>query len=316
MKALIPTNTAPATRDYSDVMRMLLESKRSMATRKGYGRDIEHFFAAMAPGRPFPGVVNEYLQLDRSEAVIVLLQYRADLQHKGLAPNTINRKLAAVKSLVAFAHRIGQCSWKLDDVQGEKVEAYRDVSGISVAQVAAMLNIPDRGTVKGKRDYAAVRLLWENALRRNEVVACDVGDFDREARTLAITGKGRVQKEFITVSDKTAQALIEWLQARGGVDPCEPLFISLSNYQRGHRMTGTALYNLIDTLAKGAGIPKQMSPHRMRHSAITAALEALNGDVTKVQQLSRHKSIATVMIYADRVKNEQGDVTNLLSALA
>lgn len=316
MQALTTTTTAPAVqRDYSDVLRMLLESKRSEATRKGYAREIEQFFKAMAPGRPFPGVVNEFLQLGRSEAIVILLQHRADLQQEGKAPATINRRLAAVKSLVKFAHKIGACAFKLDDVEGEKVEAYRDVSGVSVAQIAAMLNVPDRNTVKGKRDFAAVRLLWENALRRNEVVSCNVGDFDPEGK-LSIIGKGRAQRETISISEKTTAAIIAWLETRGDVAPDAPLFVSVSNYQNGHRMTGTALYNLITDIAGKAGIPKKMSPHRMRHSAITAALEALNGDVTKVQQLSRHKSIATVMIYADRVKNEQGNVTNLLSALA
>ena len=306
-------------RDYSDVVRMLLESKRSENTRRGYRKDLEKFFREMhVTGREMcPETVNEFLSLPRAQAVSVVLQYKADLIHKGLAEATINRRLAAIKSLVNFARKVDRCSWDLSDIEGEKVESYRDVSGASVAQVANMLQIPDQGTAKGKRDYAIMRLLWENALRRNELVSCNIKDFDQESRTLSITGKGRgSQKDIISLSEKTAEAVNEWLQARGETDQEKPLFISLSNNQRGHRMTGTAVYNLIDTIARQAGIDKQFSPHRIRHSAITAALEALNGDVTKVQQLSRHKSIQTVMIYNDRRKNEQGEVTNVLSALA
>ena len=307
---------ATVRRDYTDTQRMWLDTKRSVTTRKGYSEDVRRFFAKMAPAMEFPAVVSEFLSFTRNEAVVIFLQYRADLQQEGLAPSTINRRLAAVKSLVKFANSIGHCAWTLDDIKGEKVEGYRDVSGPSVAQIAAMLQVPNQDTPKGKRDYALIRLLFENALRRNEVVGCNVSDFDPDGRTLAIIGKGRVQRETVTLSEKVSRAITSWLETRGELSGDAPLFTSVSNNQRGHRMTGTALYKLICEVGQAAGIPKTVSPHRMRHSAITTALEHLNGDVCKVQQLSRHKDISTVMIYADKLKNEQGDVTNLLSALA
>ena len=41
-----------------------------------------------------------------------------------------------------------------------------------------------------------------------------------------------------------------------------------------------------------------MFPHRIRHSVITAALDATEGNVRKVQKLSRHKNLNTLMVYA------------------
>jgi integrase/recombinase XerC len=55
-----------------------------------------------------------------------------------------------------------------------------------------------------------------------------------------------------------------------------------------------------------------MSPHRIRHSAITAALDATNGDVRKVQRFSRHKKLDTLMIYDDNRSNMQGEISDLL----
>jgi len=307
--------TAPQ-RDYSDVLRMLLQDKRSENTRRAYRRDIENFFRAMT-GRSCPEVIDEFLQLERPQAVAVVLQYKADLMEQNLAEATINRRLAAIKSLVNFARKVGRCSYDLADVQGEKVQSYRDVSGVAVEQVATMLDAPDRGTLKGKRDYAILRLLWENALRRGELVTCNIGDFDPEARKLSILGKGRgTQREIITLSEKAALSLIDYLEARGETDPERPLFVSVSNYQKGNRLTGSALYCLVAQVAQAAGIKKMMSPHRMRHTSITAALEATGGAVDRVQQLSRHKNVATVMLYNDRRKDSQGEVTGLLSAMA
>jgi integrase/recombinase XerC len=64
-----------------------------------------------------------------------------------------------------------------------------------------------------------------------------------------------------------------------------------------------------------AGIQKRFSPHRIRHSGITQALEATQGDVRRVQKLSRHKNIQTLLIYDDHRRNSQGEITNLLSDL-
>jgi integrase/recombinase XerC len=58
-----------------------------------------------------------------------------------------------------------------------------------------------------------------------------------------------------------------------------------------------------------------VSPHRIRHWSITAALDATAGDVRKVQKLSRHANLNTLMIYDDNRINHQGEVTQLLDDL-
>ncbi len=58
-----------------------------------------------------------------------------------------------------------------------------------------------------------------------------------------------------------------------------------------------------------------MNFHRIRHSAITAALDATEGDVRKVQKLSRHANLNTLMIYDDNRTNAQKDITDLLDGM-
>jgi integrase/recombinase XerC len=58
-----------------------------------------------------------------------------------------------------------------------------------------------------------------------------------------------------------------------------------------------------------------MSPHRVRHSSITAALEVSGGNVRKVQRLSRHAKLDTLMIYNDNRQNLQGEISGLLADL-
>jgi len=93
------------------------------------------------------------------------------------------------------------------------------------------------------------------------------------------------------------------------------MFIATNGRHRGHRLTGETVRVIVAKTAEDAGISKQMSPHRIRHSSITAALEATNGDVVKVQKLSRHSKVDTVMIYNDRRDGLQAEISNILSKL-
>jgi integrase/recombinase XerC len=299
-----------------DILTSLLADKRSLNTRRAYEKDLRYFFLAAYGQKPTEPVIAQFLQLNRFEAIAIVLRYKSDLIAQGLKESTINRRLSALKSLVNFAAKLGKCNWNLDDVQTETVQTYRDTTGIKPDGIRTMLLQIDRTTLKGKRDFAILRLLWDNALRRNEVVSANIGDFDFEGRSLQILGKGRgSQKSLISLSMGTTNAIQDWLSQLKTKNSDRPLFQSLDPVNQGHRLTGTAIYQIVDQLARDSGITKKMSPHRIRHSAITAALDATNGNVRKVQKLSRHKKLDTLMLYDDNRTNMQGEVSSLLGDL-
>lgn len=296
-----------------DLISQLLQDKRSANTRAAYERDLRDFFGVVANApKPSPQLVAEFLSLDRFAAVSLVLKYKAYLLQKGLKPATINRRLAAIKSLVKFARKVGKCSYSLEDIEGEKNQAYRDTTGIGVDVFKRVLKQCDRSTLKGLRDYAILHLFWSNALRRNEVASLDIKDFDPSNKTLAIVGKGQAQKQIVTISEATTQVISTWLNARKTITPDSPLFVAVSYNRNGHRITGDALRQLVEGYCRKAGVTKKMSPHRIRHSSITHALDEAN-DVRRVQKLSRHKKIETVLIYDDNRTNFQGELSSMLS---
>lgn len=299
-----------------DILTALLTDKRSLNTRRAYEKDLDYFFRAAYGQKPTEIVIAQFLQLNRFEAIAIALRYKSDLIARGLKESTINRRLSALKSLVNFAAKLGKCNWNLNDVTTETVQSYRDTTGIKPDGIRKMLLSIDRTSVKGKRDFAILRLLWDNALRRNEVVSANIGDFDAEARSLQILGKGRgSQKNLISLNTGTISAIQDWLSCVEPKSNNQPLFHALDPVYRGHRLTGTAIYQIVDRIARDSEISKQMSPHRIRHSAITAALDATNGNVRKVQKLSRHKKLDTLMLYDDNRTNMQGEVSSLLGDL-
>ncbi len=300
----------------SDILTALLSDKRSLNTRRAYEKDLRYFFLAAYGQKPTEAVIAQFLQLNRFEAIAIALRYKSDLIAKGLKESTINRRLSALKSLVNFAAKLGKCNWNLDDVQTEAVQTYRDTTGLKPEGIRTMLLSIKRDTTKGKRDFAILRLLWDNALRRNEVVSANIGDFDYEMRSLQILGKGHgSQKSPISLNTGTANSIQDWLSCIETKNTDQPLFHALDRAHHGHRLTGTAIYQIVDRIGRDSKTSKHMSPHRIRHSAITAALDATNGNVRKVQKLSRHKKLDTLMLYDDNRTNMQGEVSSLLGDL-
>lgn len=299
-----------------DILAELLADKRSPETRRAYARDLKDFFLSVTNQEPSQALVTEFLTLDRFAAVSLVLRYKALLIEKGLKEATVNRRLAALRSLVKFAQKVGRCGWSLEEIEGEKLRQYRDTSGVDPDAYRAMLATCDRSTPRGLRNYAILRLLWDNALRRGEVSKCQVKDFNSAAGTLQILGKGRgTQVETINLSAATVAAIAAWLLTRTLESQEIPLFTALDRASQGHRLSGNALYEIVQDAAKSAGIAKRMSPHRVRHSSITAALDATEGNVREVQKLSRHRRLDTLMIYDDNRAGAQKKVTDLLSNL-
>ncbi len=296
--------------DWDRVLTDWLNTKRSPHTQRVYRRDIENFLADLNLE------LGKFLTLDRHGAYAIVSRYKGELIKNNLKSATINRRLAAIKSLVSFAYNCGHCEFMLESVKGEKLCAYRDTTGIDPETFKRVLGGIDRTSLKGIRDYALLILLWSNALRRSEVSKANIGDFDPVTKTLRIFGKGRGNNsEIVSLGIATVRAIEAWLEARGEHQPDKALFVSVNPGYSDGRLCTQGIYTIVKTRCQDAGITKIMSPHRIRHSAITAALDATNGDVRRVQKLSRHSSLNTLLIYDDNRRNHQGEVTDILDSL-
>ncbi len=299
------------TTDWEQVLNDWLATKRSKNTQRVYRKDIVNFLDH------HDGLtLGKFMGGDRHTAHELLTRYKGQMITKELTPSTINRRLAAIKSLVSHAYSCGHCEFTLETVKSEKMTQYRDTSGIDIDRFKTVLNGVDRSSIIGVRDYALLVLLWSNALRRGEVSKANIKDFDPDGMTLRIFGKGRgTEAETVSLGQGTVMAISAYLELRGNVDPDDPLFVAHKLGYVGHRLHTNSIYNIVKKRCESAGIKKLMSPHRIRHSAITTALDKTNGDVRRVQKLSRHANLNTLMIYDDNRLNAQKDMTELLDGL-
>mgnify|MGYP000258716177 FL=1 len=72
---------------------------------------------------------------------------------------------------------------------------------------------------------------------------------------------------------------------------------------------------MVRKFSESAGIDKVVSPHRIRHSAITAYLDASDGNIRAAQGLSRHSNLNTLNRYDDNRHKYQAIATNTLADL-
>jgi integrase/recombinase XerC len=300
------------------------------STRKQYVKAIENFCQFAYSGSATSETISEFLDLDRYAAMEMVLRYRCHSKRKrddksfdkNLAPSTINVRLAAIKSLVVMARKLGKTTIDLGDIESIPSESYRDTKGISVEQFKSMLEAivgsPTGGnpsTPIGVRDYAILLLFWGNALRRGEIASANIEDFLPQQQKLLILGKGKRAKVAIDLTDSVSYALEEWLNFHPCNVPGQPLITSLSHNCYGARIAGDSLYRIVQGYAEAAGINRRVSPHRLRHSSITAFLDASGGNLRAAQALSRHSNQNTLTLYDDNRWQEQKGASGILEDL-
>ncbi len=280
---------------------------RTPDTRRAYGQDVADFAAFL--GVPdIDAAARTLLSQEPGTANLIVLEYRTHLSERDLAPATINRRLASLRSLVKLARTIGVVTWALD-ISNIRAQSYKDTRGPGVYRVRRMISEAEsRGDSKGRRDSAILHLLFDLGLRRGEVCKLDLADVDLPESAIHVLGKGRLEKERLSLPEPTKRALASWIDDRG-TEP-GPLFLSRS----GRRLDGSSLYYIVRTIGESIGIKTR--PHGLRHSGITEAVKAAtaNGmDLTEVLPFSRHRNVSTLQVYRDTERDTQGKLAAMVA---
>jgi len=230
------------------------------------------------------------------------------------APASVNQALAAWKGVLKAAWRLGLLDDRdynrAIDVAGVKNQVPPRGRAASIGEVRALLDVCRDGTPLGARDAALLALAYGTGLRRAEIVALDLVDYNRETGELLVRrGKG-AKSRTAYVAGGAALALEAWLEVRGEADG--PL---LHPYYKGGHMTARRLCaqtvrDLLDKRVKQAGL-ESLSPHDLRRTFISELLEA-GADLSVVQQLAGHASVATTTRYDRRGEKAKRKAVALL----
>jgi site-specific recombinase XerD len=234
-------------------------------------------------------------------------EYRQHLTTvKRRKPATVNRHLAALSALMAWAKRTGQVEHDpTEDVRGvpqvpqgprslNKKEQYALQRAIEKDIQLSRIRYPRRWRTH-QRDASLAIFLLHTGLRLSEVLSLRLDDFQITERKGLVTvrqGKGGMSRS-VPLNTEARKALQAWLYARpegGGAF----LWIGLEN-ETLEALSGRSVQRALLRLGQSAGL-ERLTPHVLRHSFAKNLIDAKVG-LEKVAALLGHSNLNTTRIY-------------------
>ena len=231
----------------------------------------------------------------------LILEFRAAMLDRNLKASTINVKLAAVRKLVGEAKRAGVITAeefsRMKDVPNVRQNGVRLGNWLTKEQARELLAVPDRSTLKGKRDYVILSLLTGCALRRNELAMLDIETIQlREGRWVLadLCGKGR-RIRTVAVPMWVKQGINAWTTVAKIEDGRLLRRVSKSGKVHGDGLSDWAVWSIVEQAAKEIGIEK-FGAHDLRRTCAKLCRKA-GGDLEQIKFLLGHSSIQTTERY-------------------
>lgn len=231
------------------------------------------------------------------------------------APATANKMMSALRGVLKEAWRLGQISaedyQRAVDIQQEKLKGQDAAAGraLTGGEILALVDgCKADATAAGARDAALIGVLYFG-LRRAEVVALNLGDYQPETGALFVKGsKGRDRTIYLTGGAK--QALASWLDWRGL--EAGALFVRIRRWDTltASRMTTQAVYTILKQRAAQAGVA-DFSPHDFRRTFVGELLER-GADIATVAKLAGHANVKTTAGYDRRGEQSKQKAAELL----
>ena len=266
---------------------LLIERGIAQNTLESYSRDLRRFVL----------FVHEEKRLANLNEVTpeVITEYLVRIRDEGLAANSMNRSLAALRGFYKYLLR-------------EKIIKENPLANIELAKVwmklpdtvskeemTAILAQPGTQTVPAIRNTAMLELLYATGIRVSELINLTMNSLNWQVGFLIVMGKG--SKERIVPVGKVAYDCV-----RRYVDEVRPKLMEKKSTdvlflnRFGRKFSRQGFWKIVVGYAKQAGLQKKVYPHTFRHSFASHLLEG-GADLRTVQVMLGHSDISTTQIY-------------------
>lgn len=264
------------------------ERNYSAATVRYYGQDLADFrrFLDSLGGDTGWGDV-------KAEDVREWVIYMLDGQK--LASASVNRKLSVLRSFYRYLRMV-----KLANINPmEKVTAPKCEKPLPAFVRESEMNklldmtLEDR-SFKGIRDRLVLMMFYETGIRRGELLGLKDVDVDLAAMQIKVIGK-RNKQRIVPFGDELADEIREYLNVRGeelGGQCSQAFFVT----EKGESLTPEKVTRIVKSNLSKVTTIKKRSPHVLRHTFATAMLNN-KADLTSIQKLLGHESVATTEVY-------------------
>ena len=254
----------------------------------GYKNDLDHLMQYLTPQLDISSITKENLKLCIGQLA---------KNHSSNA--SINRFIAAVRSLFAYAQKFGHLD-KNPALELKTVKLAKKVPRfMTKAEVDTLCNEPETNELLwATRDHALFEMLYSSGCRVSEITMLGLSDFLNGYDRAVVTGKGDKQR-IVYFSDEAKTALKAYLVDRkkvmeenGTTGTTDRIFIN----QKGQPLSVRGIRYIISRYSGAEGTNHHINPHAFRHTFATTMIG--NGaDVRLVQEMLGHSSISTTQRY-------------------
>ena len=281
----------------------VLNSLGSPASRRVYEYAIDQFIAWYCS--------EPRLAFNR----VVVLRYRMHLESRGLAANTINQQLAAVRRIAHEAADSGLLSPELaagiSRVKGVKQLGFRSGNWLSADESSAVLKQAYGPSLRAKRDYAMLALLFGCGLRRSELVGLKLDEIQMRQGHWAIVdliGKGGHIRT-VPIPQWAKAGLDLWIAAAGVTDGRIFRAVARTGKVWGKGISQNVVWYVVKTCSERAGL-LHIAPHDLRRTCAKLCYSS-GGELEQIQFLLGHASVQTTERYLGCKQNLGHPVNDL-----
>ena len=281
----------------------VLNSLGSPASRRVYEYAIDQFIAWYCS--------EPRLAFNR----IVVVRYRMYLESRHLAANTINQQLAAVRRLAHEAADAGLLSPELaagiSRVKGVKQLGFRSGNWLSTEQSSEVLKHAWGDTMRAKRDYAMLAMLFGCGFRRSELVGLELDDIQMRQGHWAVVdlvGKGGHIRT-VPIPAWVKAALDQWTCAANVTEG--KIFRAVARMGKvwGRGISQNVVWYVVKTCCERAGL-EHIAPHDLRRTCAKLCHDR-GGELEQIQFLLGHASVQTTERYLGCKQNLGHPVNDL-----
>ncbi|HEY8036170.1 MAG TPA: site-specific integrase [Methylobacter sp.] len=241
---------------------------------------------------------------------------RNTLKQKKKSANTINLALSAVRGVMKACFHLKLINADhmllLKGISAGRSQRLPSGRSLNKGELAKLNRCCKQDkTIIGKRDYAVIALLLATGIRRSEVIAVTVDDYNTRTGVLNIqSGKGDKQRTAY-LNTESRQVIRQWLTARGKLPGSLFNPITKTGTILSKALSSQAIYDIIKLRSEQACI-EPIRPHDLRRTFVTQLLDA-GVDINTTRQLVGHTDIQTTARYDCRdQKNQQRAVKRLM----
>lgn len=219
--------------------------------------------------------------------------------------SSANKMLSALRGTLKECWRLGYMSAEdyqravdLKSFKVQRVEQAEKGRHISSGEIIALVSACADRSKAGMRDAALLAIAYTGGLRRNELSALTVADYNPAESMITVRGGKGGKDRTVYLPESAVEALSDWLDIRGDTPGALFTRIRKGDNLSLEGISNQAIYDIMRARAEQAGV-REFSPHDLRRTYAGDMLD--NGaDLSTVQKLMGHSSPQTTAQYDRR----------------